>query len=215
MRALLRRGLAAFFLAFFSLTASAQDNLQTGRDFAVINPAQPTDTPDKIEVLEFFSYACPHCSDLNPHLVKWAARQPAGVVVHRVPVSFGPFYQLMARLYYTLEAMGELSRLDAAVFTALHEKGLKLVDEKSIRDWLVDQGVDARKFSDAFNSFGVLSKTKRAQDIAELYKIRGVPSLAVDGRYMVVGQAVKSHEELLALTDKIIAKRRAERSGKK
>ncbi len=215
MRDLILRGLAAFFLAFFSSMAGAQNGLQPGRDFAVINPAQLTDSPDKIEVLEFFSYACPHCGDLNSHLVRWAGKQPAGVVVHRVPVSFGPFYQLMARLYYSLEAMGELSRLDGAVFAAVHEKGLKLVNEKSIRDWLVDQGVDARKFSDAFNSFGVLSKTRRAQELADQYKIRGVPSLAVDGRYLVVGQAVKSHEELLALTDKIIAKRRAERSGKK
>lgn len=213
MKLFITRALAACALACLSLSAGAAQPLQAGRDFTLIEPAQTTDNAAKIEVIEFFSYACPHCGDLNPHVLKWAGKLPSDVVFRRVPVSFGPFYQLMARLFYTLEAIGELSRLDNAVFTALHDKGLKLIDDKSILEWVTAQGVDAKKFNDAFTSFGVISKTKRAHEIAQLYKIQGVPSLAVDGRYMVVGQS--SPTEHLAMTDKVIAKRRAERSGKK
>lgn len=205
--------LAAIALALLSFAAQAQ--LAVGRDYALIDPAQPTDTPTKIEVTEFFSYACPHCADLEPYVVKWAAKLPADVVLKRVPVGFNnPFYQLMARFYYTLEAIGEGKRLDAAVFSAIHEKGLKLIDDKSLMDWVTAQGVDAKTFSDAYSSFGVMSKVKRADQLAQAAKIRGVPALVVDGRYLVVGQNVKSHAEMLALTDKIIDKRRAERNKK-
>ncbi|WP_246167863.1 thiol:disulfide interchange protein DsbA/DsbL [Propionivibrio limicola] len=209
--------LAAVTLALFGMALSAQaQQLAVGRDYAAIEPALTTDDPSRIEVLEFFSYGCPHCSELHPLLVKWAAKQPADVAFRRVPVGFGnPYYQLMARLYYSLEAIGELMRLDDAVFHAIQVKGLRLVDEKSVTEWVKAQGVDARKFSEAFNSFGVVSKARRGDQLAQAAKIRGVPSLVIDGRYLVVGQGVKSHAELLALADKVIDKARAERKLKK
>lgn len=211
--------LAAYAFALVSLLAlalPAQAQLAAGRDFVEINPPLAADNPARIEVIEFFSYACPHCSDLNPTIKKWAAKLPADVEFKRIPVSFNsPFYQLMAKLFYSLEAIGEQERLDAAVFDAIHVKGLKLIDNKSIQEWVVSQGVDAKKFSDAFNAFGVVSKVKRADSLAQSAKIRGVPSLVVDGRYLVVGEKVKGHEELLALTDKVIDKARTERGAKK
>ena len=209
--------LAAVALAALSLIAPAhaQQQLVVGRDYVEISPAQPTDNPAKIEVIEFMSYACPHCSDFNPYVIKWSAKLPADVDFKRVPVSFNPYYKLMAQLFYTLEAIGELQRLDESVFNAIHVKGLRLVDEKSIQEWAVAQGIDAKKFSDAYRSFGVSSKVNRANQLAQGAKIRGVPAIAVDGKYLVVGQDVKSHEEMLALADKVIAKARAERGTKK
>ena len=205
--------LAAIVLTLLSFSAQAQ--LAVGRDYVAIEPAQPTDNPAKIEVIEFFSYACSHCNDLNPYVAKWSARLPADVAFRRVPVSFNqPFYQLMARFYYALEAIGELNRLDAAVFNAIHEKGLKLIDDRSVLEWVTAQGVDAKTFSDAYNSFGVMSKIKRAEQLAQASKIRGVPAMVVDGRYQVIGQDIKSHADLLALTDKVIDKRRSERKKK-
>ncbi len=218
MKKHMNRWLAAITLALFSvvLPVQAQQQLAVGRDYVVIEPAQLTDNPAKIEVTEFFSYACPHCNDLNPHIGKWADKLPSDVAFKRVPVSFNsPFYQLMAKLYFTLEAIGELQKLDSAVFTAIHEKGLKLIDEKSILEWVKSQGVDAKKFSDAFNSFGVVSKVKRADQVGQASKITGVPALVVDGRYLVVGKDMKSHADLLALTDKVVDKARSERNKKK
>ena len=117
----------------------------------------------------------------------------------------------MARLFYTLDTTGDLDRLDAEVFSAIHQKGLKLVSEKAIADWAVSQGVDAQRFSEAWNSFSVASKVKRADEAARKYGIQGVPAIIVDGRYQVGG---KSFEEMLKLTDQVIDMRRAERSGK-
>ena len=211
--------LAAYVVALLSLLVLAmpvQAQLAVGRDFVEIKPPLQADNPAKIEVIEFFSYACPHCSDLNPIIKKWAAKLPADVEFKRVPVSFNsPFYQLMAKLFYTLDAIGEMERLDAAAFDAIHVKGLKLIDEKSVQEWAVSQGVDAKKFSDAFKSFSTDSNVKRADQLSRAAKIPGVPALVVDGRYLVVGKNVKNHDELLALTEKVIDKARTERAAKK
>ncbi len=203
--------LAALTVGFFVVAAPAQAQLVAGRDYTVIEPAQPTDTPSAIEVVEFFSYACPHCSDLNPMIHQWAAKLPSDVVFKRVPVSFNPFYELMARLFYSLETTGDLARLDEPLFNAIHVKGLKLINEKSITEWVTSQGVDALKFGDAWKSFNVNSKTKRADQMARNFRIQGVPAIAVDGRYLVGG---KNLQELMTLTDKVIDKRRSERNPK-
>ena len=216
MRKHLRTWLSALVAGLCLLALPAQAQLVAGRDYSVIEPAQPTDDPGRIEVVEFFSYACPHCSDLHPHITRWAAKLPADVAFHRVPVGFNqPYYQLMARLYYALEAIGELQKLDNSVFNALHEKGLKLVDEKSLSEWVAAQGVDAKKFHDAFNAFGVVSKAKRGDQLAQAARITGVPSLVVDGRYLVTGKEIKTLPDLLALADKVIDKRRNEIGAKK
>jgi thiol:disulfide interchange protein DsbA len=211
MRKYLGTWLSALIAALCLLSLPTHAQPVAGRDYSVIEPTQPTDDPGRIEVVEFFSYACPHCNDLNPLIHKWAEKLPRDVVFKRVPVSFNPFYELMARLFYTLDTTGDLARLDAAVFSAIHEKGLKLVSEKNITDWAVSQGVDARRFSEAWNSFTVNSKVKRADQAARNHRIQGVPAVAVDGRYLVGG---KSLQELLTLTDQVIEMRRGERSGK-
>ncbi|MBI2308183.1 MAG: thiol:disulfide interchange protein DsbA/DsbL [Rhodocyclales bacterium] len=201
-------GLAAAVL----MLGSAQAQVAAGRDYVPIDPPQPGETPAKIEVIEFFSYGCPHCNDFHPLISKWAAKLPADVVFKRVPVSFGRAqWANIGKLYYAAEAIGELGRLDGAAFQAIHEKGVKLYDEATIMQFAVQQGVDGKKFADAFGSFGVQSKMKRADQMTQAYKVQGVPAIAVDGRYMVLNEGIKSYEELLARTDKVIAKARAEK----
>lgn len=206
--------LAAVTVALFAtaLPATAQD---AGRDYVAIVPAQTTDNPMKIEVVEFFSYGCPHCSDFHPTVSKWAAKLPADVAFRRVPVSFGRAqWASLSKLFYALEATGDLARLDGAVFHALHEKGLKLYDDKSIAEWVSAQGVDAKKFYDAYNAFGVVSKVKRGDQLAQGSKIQGVPALVIDGKYLMINDGIKDYADLVARTDKVIDKVRAERNRK-
>lgn len=207
--------LAAITVALFAvaLPATAQT---AGRDYTPIEPAQTTDNPAKIEVIEFFSYGCPHCSEFHPTVSKWSAKLPTDVVFRRIPVSFGrvPWANL-SKLFYALEATGDLAKLDGAVFHALHEKGLKLYDDKSIAEWVTAQGVDARKFADAYNSFGVISKVKRGDQLAQGAKIQGVPALVVDGKYLMINEGIKDFADLVGRTDKVIEKARAEHNKKK
>lgn len=207
-----RHFVAALFAAGSLLTVPAFAQ-SAGKDYTPIVPAQPGEEPGKIEVLEFFSYGCPHCADFEPVLSPWIARQGADVVVRKVPVSFGrAAWANIARLYYALEATGDLKRLETDIFKAIHGERVNLFDEKTMQDWLVKKGVDARKFSEVFSSFGIMSKVKRGDQLAQAYKIQGVPALAVDGKYLVGG---KDFAETLAIADKLIAKTRSEKGGRK
>lgn len=207
--------LAAAAVALFAVTLPAMAQTP-GRDYSPIEPSLATDNPAKIEVIEFFSYGCPHCAEFHPTVSKWSAKLPSDVVFRRVPITFNraPWANL-SKLYYALEATGDLAKLDGAVFQALHEKGLKLYDDKSITEWASAQGVDAKKFADAYNSFGVLSKVKRGDQLAQVARIQGVPSLAIEGKYLVLNEGIKDNADIVARADKLIDKARAERNKKK
>ena len=209
-----RSFVSAVFALGASLTVAMPALAQTaGKDFTPISPVQPTDDAGKVEVLEFFSYGCPHCSDFNPLVTAWAAKLPGDVVFKKVPITFGrAAWANISKLYFTLEITGDLARLEADVFKAIHQERVNLFDERTLTEWVTKKGVDVKKFSDTFNSFGVMSKVKRADQQAQAYKIQGVPALAVDGKYMVGG---KDFNEQLAIADKLIAKARSEKSGKK
>jgi len=214
MRFARRTFLAAIFALGGALTVAAPTFAQTaGKDYTPISPAQPTEDAGKIEVLEFFSYGCPHCADFNPLLTAWVAKLPADVVVKKVPVSFGrAAWANIAKLFYALEITGDEARLEADVFRAIHQERVSLFDEKVMLEWVVKKGVDQKKFSDAYASFGVMSKVKRAEQMTQSYKISGVPTLVIEGKYQVGG---RDFNEALAIADKLIAKARAEKPGKK
>lgn len=183
-----------------------------GKDYTLISPAQPTDEPGKIEVLEFFSYGCTHCNDFNPLLNAWVAKQSGDVVVKRVPVSFNSYFAMIAPLYYALEATGDLARVDANVFRTIHGEGNRLADVQSRNEWAAKNGIDAKKLDDTFRSFGVASKVRRADQMTQAYRIQGVPALAIDGKYLVGG---RDFNDTLAIAEKLVVKARAEKSGKK
>ena len=209
-----RHFVSSVFAVFSALTVAMPSFAQTaGKEFAPISPAQPTEDAAKIEVLEFFSYGCPHCADFNPLLTAWVAKLPADVVVKKVPVTFGrAAWANIAKLYYTLEITGDLHRLEADVFKAIHAERQNLFEEKALTEWVVKKGVDPKKFAETFASFGVMSKVKRGDQMAQAYKITGVPALAVDGKYLIGDMGFS---EKLAVADKLIAKARSEKSGKK
>ena len=221
MRKTLGMRVVCIVILLFAFAFPAQTEPVAGREYSMLNQAVSTDDPAKIEVVEFFSYGCAHCNEFNPQILKWAEKQPDDVVLKRVAVPWGPFYTLMSKFYYTLEVMGELDRLDSAVFDALHNRGLRLINEKNLVDWVTSQGVDATKFTTAFRSFSVDSKVKQAEQLTEAARVEGVPTLIVDGRYRVLTQGidVKSEAEmykiLLSRVDSIIDMRRKERAQKK
>ncbi|OQA32572.1 MAG: Thiol:disulfide interchange protein DsbA precursor [Betaproteobacteria bacterium ADurb.Bin341] len=181
--------------------------------YAVFEPARPTENPDKIEVIEFFYYTCSFCKTLNSPLAAWAAKQPKDVVLRRIPVTFGKAaLGNLARLYYSLEAMGELDRLDPQIFEAMHEQRINLILEQKMFEWLANKGVNTQKFAGLFKSFGVESKIRRGDQLERDYQINGVPALVIDGKYM---PDPAPPEKLLAVTDQLIAKVRMERAAKK
>jgi len=179
-----------------------------GTDYRKIEPAQPTASPGKIEVIEFFSYMCPHCNEFYPLVTTWAAKLPKNVVFRRVPVGFNrPPWINLARAYYALQASGDLDKLDGALFHAIHEQHLQLFEEPSLTDWVAKNGGNADRFAAAYTSFGVNNQTVQADQLAENYRIEAVPTMAVNGEYQALG---KNLAEILANTDRLIAQAHTE-----
>jgi thiol:disulfide interchange protein DsbA len=171
--------------------------------YVTVEPAQPSDTTGKIEVLEFFAYTCPHCYAIEPMVEKWAKTLPPNVVLRPVPVAFNASMADLQRLYYSLEALNRLD-LHPEVFKALHVERQRIYDAKAITDWVVSKGVDRKAFEDVFNSFGIKSKLTRADELAKLYKIEGTPSIAVGGKYVTSPTMTNSYEGTIAEAQKLV-----------
>lgn len=201
--------------ALVQFPAAAADAPVAGKDYTVVNPAQLTEAKGKVEVIEFFSYGCPHCHEFDPLLEKWTKGAAKDVEVKRVPITFGrDVWVPLAKMYYTLEALGELDRMHNAVFEALHNQRVPLNVENAQFEWIASKGIDGKKYQDLYKSFTVQSKVARAQQIAAGYKITGVPTMAVGGRFMTSGSLTGSHENMLRVVDQLIVTARAD-LGKK
>jgi protein dithiol oxidoreductase (disulfide-forming) len=192
----------------------AHAELQQGKQYTLISPAQPTETGKNIEVLEFFSYGCPHCFDLEPVIAPWAKKLPQDVTFRRLPAVFSENWMIYAKIYYTAEAMGVLEKLHPAVFSAIHAQHVRLDDEKTLMDWVGKQGLDSRKFAEIYASFAVTSKAQRAKQLTRSFGISGVPTVVVDGKYESSAGLAGGHTQLMPILDELIKKARQERGGK-
>lgn len=198
-----------------SLALPAHAQLTQGKEYTVIEPQLPSGEPGKIEVLEFFSYGCIHCFRLHPYITKWASTLPKDVVFKRVPVTFDrPQMVPIAKLYYTLETTGDLDKLDDAVFKALHEENANLATDKAVLDWVGKRGVDMKKFTETYNSFGIQSKVSRATQMTKSYHVQGTPQVVVDGRYAVRGEGIQGYDQIPVVTGKLVDMARAAKAKK-
>ena len=207
-------------LTLLLLSSAPRAALQEGTDFRALVPPQPTGQHNKIEVVEFFSYACPHCARFYPLLNAWVAKLPPDVVFRRVPVGFGrDAWVNLQRAYYALESTGDLTRFDGPLFHAIHEERKPLFDESSIAEWVGNNGGNADKFAAAYTSLGVNTQTFQADKMAEDFQIAGIPSLAVDGRFVATvptsPDETQGLNSLLANADQLIARVRSERAAAK
>src|SRR5262249_45409397 len=150
-----------------------------GKEYVRLKVAQPVETGKKIEVIEFFSYGCPHCADLEPLLEGWMKTMPPDVQFRRVPVMFQDRWVALAKVYYTLDALGEEQRLSPEVFKAIHQKNIALWQDKTFFDWAASQGIDRKKVEDMYNSFAMAGKVNKARAAAQTYNIQSVPMIVV------------------------------------
>ncbi len=183
---------------------------KSGKDYLTLQRPLPTDAGNgKIEVLEFFWYSCPHCNAFEPAFAKWAKAAPKNVVVRRIPVAFREDFAPQQRLYFTLESLNLLDTMHDRVFAAIHVQKQLLNSDASVLAWAEKQGVDKAKFSETFKSFGVASKLKRAVQLQNEFKVEGVPSLGVAGRYYIDGTLAGSMDRALKVAESLINQTRS------
>ena len=169
-------------------------------------PPQPTDTGDKIEVLEFFWYGCPHCYTFEPYIQAWKKSKPANVEFARVPAIFRPDWEVQARTYYALTNMGVIEDLHEKIFSAMHNDKKKLNTKEQLTDFVVQNGVDRKKFEEEYKSFSVDTMVRKAKKKQTAFKIQGVPSIVVNGKYLSSGSMSGSYENLVKILDFLVAK---------
>ena len=206
----MKKFIKSLVVAAMLLIGSAAPAAELGRDYKLLNPAQPAST-EKIEVLEFFFYGCSHCFHLHPLMGKWEKTMPKDVELTYVPVIFRDSWEPMARTYYALELIGQLHPLHDALFKAWNVDKTDLSDEARIFDFVAARGVDRAKFSAAYNSFTMQSKVARAKQMIRSYGLTGTPTLIVDGKYLITGL---QPADTMRVLDEVIAMVRDTRAGK-
>jgi len=185
--------------------ARAQGNPVEGTHYIKVSPPAPVAAPPgKVEVVEFFSYGCPHCFSFEPAVEGWAKQLPDYVVFRRVPVAFNALYETYQKIYYALEAMGQVEAMQRKVFEAIHVQRQRLDKEADIVAFMQANGVDGAKFAEHFKSFSVQTKQRQAKQLTEAYRIDGVPTLGVQGLYVTSGSLAGSNERALAIADKLV-----------
>jgi thiol:disulfide interchange protein DsbA len=187
-------------------TVQAQGEAVEGRDF--VRLSQPIAMPAgaKVDVVEFFGYWCPHCNAFEPTLEAWVKKLPANVAFRRVPVAFSGAHESYQRLYFALEAMGLVDSMHRKVFAAVHLQKVRLDKESDVVAFVSANGVDGAKFASTFKSFSVDGKIRQARQLAEAYKIDGVPTLGIHGRFFTSPSMAGGPERALAVTDMLIAR---------
>ena len=192
--------------------AFAQAGPVEGKDFTVIQTPQPPGVPaGKVEVLEFFSYACPHCSAFEPAIEAWEKQQKDDIVLRRVPVPFLMNADNFMRTYYALETIGAVQAMQQKIFRAIHIERKRLEKGEDIAAFIGANGGDSAKFLAAFKSFSVNTSVARAKKLMADYKVESVPTIIVHGRWMTSPTLAGGQDRAFAVVDQLVQR---VRSGK-
>jgi protein dithiol oxidoreductase (disulfide-forming) len=206
--------LAAALVPAMSIAYAQPKAPVAGKDYREVKPAQPVDTGNKIEVLEFFQYTCPHCASFDPDLTEWRKKMPADVEYRRLPVAFDASTLNHSKTYYALVQLNKVEELHKKVFAAIHGARKRLLDPNEIADFMAANGIDRKAWLDAFNSFSVATQASRASQVWAAYKLEGTPAVAIDGKFMTAPSMVGSRPGTLPVMDYLVDLARKERAKK-
>ncbi len=192
---------------------AAGQQLRRDVDYRVI-PQQPVATGDRIEVIDFFFYACPYCNELEPYLDRWQQKKPPDIAFRRVPVVRHDSWVPLAKTFFTLEAMGVADRLHAAAYRSYHVDDLHMSQEKVIAEWAEKQGLDREKFMAIYRSDETREKVERARRMTRDYDIQGTPTIVVDGRYLTSTGMTPTVPDVIPVIDGLVRLARRDRAEK-
>ncbi len=196
------------------LSAQGVSLWEEGKHYERINPAQPTSSGDKVEVVEVFSYACVHCANFEPHIQAWKKTMPENAELVLMPATWNQVYALYARAFYTAQVLKAPAESHQALFDALHRDKMPLRSVEDLAGFYEKFGVDAQTFIKTATSFAVETNLKRANSMVPRYGVRGTPAMIVDGKYRFnVQSAGGSEQAAMALLNHLIAKAAQERAG--
>ena len=188
--------------------ANAQGPITT-QDYKAVSTVVPMSAPaGQVDVVEFFSYACPHCNDFEPVLEAWLRKKPAGIHFHRYPVRFLQNAVNFQPMYFALEAMDQVDAMQQKIFDAVHKERQRLDKPDDIAAFMTKNGVDAKRFMSIFTSFGVRTKVQQANQLMDTFGVNSVPSIVVGGQYVTSPSLAKGEERTTQVVEFVAAKLR-------
>ncbi|MCP3852086.1 MAG: thiol:disulfide interchange protein DsbA/DsbL [Gammaproteobacteria bacterium] len=188
-------------LMAMGLSGLAQADYDEGIEYELLEQAQPAPTDGKIEVIEFFSYACPHCYQFEPHIDKWKEKKSDNVEFIHIPAVFNKNWEALATLYYAAEVLGVQEKMHPIIFEAMHGEGNKVRSFDDLKVIFEKNGVSEEKLNQALGSFTVAAKTRRAKTMTQTYGITSVPNVVVQGKYRTNGTLAQGHANVFKVVD--------------
>ena len=178
---------------------NAAEPFVEGTHYDPVVPAQPTSAgPGEVEMLEFFWYGCPHCFAFETYVEGYLEEKPDAVKFVRVPAILNPTWALYARAFYTAETLDVFDKFHRPFFNAIHVDRQAIGSEDAVAAFFTEAtGVSDEDFRKTFNSFAVTAKVQRADVLTKRYRIMGVPTVAVAGKYKNNSRGVRNYEDLI------------------
>jgi thiol:disulfide interchange protein DsbA len=202
---MLKKTLVVFTLLFFFSGMIQAQTFEEGKHYKRIDKSKTLDN-DKVEVLEFFMYGCPHCYSFEPYLNKWEKSKPTDVEFIRVPATFSALATLHARAYYALQILDAGEKIHPKFFSEIHNNKNIMRSVDDLAEFVQQHGVDRSEFIDAMNSFAVEGNIRKATKLVKDYDINGVPAVAVNGKYLISASMAGSYDNMVKIIDFLIKK---------
>ena len=201
----LNKLVSALALWFITATATATEFVE-GTHYEVLPVAVETRDDSKVEVVEVFSYACIHCFNFDPLIASWQDRQTDELEFHRMPAIFDPSWELFAQTFYTAETLGVIEQVHTPLFEGVHVKNQDLRQVPLLLELFEEQAdVSEEDFNTVFNSFSVRSRVQQAIAKGRAYRVSGVPTMIVNGKYRVDGRMAGSNTKMLEVVDYLVS----------
>jgi len=217
--------LTILFIGLFATSACSADEKaggarqwQEGQDYFLVDPPQPTSTGDKIEVLEVFSYACPHCAHFQPNVEELKSKLPPSAKFVLMPAVFQPAWEPFARAFYTAKVLGVLDKTHQALFDAIHRDHMPLrTIEDLANTFYANYGVNPGTFLSTASSFVVEGDLERSKTMVRDYHVDATPTLIINGKYRVTGNAERAigFPEMVQITLELVNKEAAAKKAHK
>ncbi len=188
-----------------------QTEFVAGQHYEVLKKPQPTKDKSKIEVIEFFSYGCPHCYSFESAIHAWKKQQATDVSFRQSPTIWNGLMTLFATTFYTAQAQPNAEKLHSAIFDAVVVDGVPLISEGMIGGFFEKQGIPNEQFSASFDSAEVLQQVKAAEANTIGYKVNSVPQLVVNGKYRITAELAGSQPTMIDVLNFLVEKERRAR----
>jgi len=200
-----------FLIVSLPLLAAQPMDISEGIEYELLDNPQAVTVKDKVEVIEFFSYACPHCYKLDPHVEEWRKNKAKDIEFIHIPAIFNKSWESLAAIFYTAEALGVVDKLHPVIFEAIHVTGKKISSFAELKKVFVANGVKAEDYENALNSFSVANKVRRAKQLTRQYQVQSVPVLIVQGKYRTNSTLGHGHANVFKVVDHLAEKVRKEK----